>query len=318
MSRKRSKEEVQAELDEKWHEMYEKVKQYATQYPTHPQPKDSKLRTWLNRQRYFYQQSVHPSNSNSRYVPLSPTRRALLEQLPYPMEPLLKLAWDTRYQQLVEFIQQHNGRSPTDYRPSELSQEYRPLLDWCYKQKTARYNSRNLSDPVFGVAPLSPEREARLNALGFCWSQRKSVWDERFDELKAYRDKNGDCIVPEDYPLNPALASWVAELRYHYNRYRHGKSSSMTEERVQRLASLDFEWDAMEAKWMKRYRELEKHVAVYGLGVWPKARHNPSLESWLKLQRRHYQAYLRGAKTTMTSQRLHRLNMLGFFVDLSV
>jgi hypothetical protein len=40
-------------------------------------------------------------------------------------------------------------------------------------------------------------------------------WIATLEELKAYKDLHGDCIVPRGYDLvNPRLASWVAEQRF--------------------------------------------------------------------------------------------------------
>ena len=39
------------------------------------------------------------------------------------------------------------------------------------------------------------------------------TWDERFGELKRYKERFGDCNVPEGWPENPQLANWVNTQR---------------------------------------------------------------------------------------------------------
>jgi hypothetical protein len=41
-------------------------------------------------------------------------------------------------------------------------------------------------------------------------------WLATYDRLKAYKKRQGDCIVPRGYALDPALASWVAEQVSHH------------------------------------------------------------------------------------------------------
>jgi hypothetical protein len=44
-------------------------------------------------------------------------------------------------------------------------------------------------------------------------SKKDSRWLTTLEELKEYKKKNGDCVVPRGYASSPRLASWVAEQR---------------------------------------------------------------------------------------------------------
>lgn len=37
---------------------------------------------------------------------------------------------------------------------------------------------------------------------------KRKVWNERFEELKAYKQEFGDCNVPGRYKANPTLGRW--------------------------------------------------------------------------------------------------------------
>jgi hypothetical protein len=90
-----------------------------------------------------------------------------------------------------------------------------------------------------------------LDELGFVWSLRNSPakrveWDERRDQLKAYKEKNGDCLVSYNYDEDPPLAKWVEKQRNMYKRKTDGKLSQLTDERVAKLQELDFVWSLRE------------------------------------------------------------------------
>lgn len=67
-------------------------------------------------------------------------------------------------------------------------------------------------------APLTQERVNLLNALGFTWTIRSrdslgESWNQKLDELKAYKQEHGNCLVPSRYPPNPELGIWVGTQR---------------------------------------------------------------------------------------------------------
>lgn len=65
---------------------------------------------------------------------------------------------------------------------------------------------------------MSVQKIKALNDLGFVWAKRKgqAAWNEKFDELVAYKDEHGDCQVPTKFPENPALGRWVStQVRKH-------------------------------------------------------------------------------------------------------
>lgn len=41
---------------------------------------------------------------------------------------------------------------------------------------------------------------------------KKTIWESRFEELEAYKDKFGDLNVPDEYEPNPALAGWKSKF----------------------------------------------------------------------------------------------------------
>ena len=93
---------------------------------------------------------------------------------------------------------------------------------------------------------MNEERIALLEELGFVWALRggsDTVWRKRISELIEYRDKYGDTAVPANYSENTKLANWAATQRAQYRLMQEGKPSSLDEEKVAELDSLQFRWD---------------------------------------------------------------------------
>ena len=67
-------------------------------------------------------------------------------------------------------------------------------------------------------------------------------WDTKFNELVAYKDTHGgSCNVPKRYAENPQLAKWLSTQRTQYKKFQQDPStSSMTQERIERLESIAF------------------------------------------------------------------------------
>ena len=40
--------------------------------------------------------------------------------------------------------------------------------------------------------------------------QQERAWNDRYDELDVYKNKHNNCLVPQHYPDNKALGTWVA------------------------------------------------------------------------------------------------------------
>ena len=76
-------------------------------------------------------------------------------------------------------------------------------------------------------------------------------WDTKFHELVAYKDAHGgSCNMPtRGYAENPQLGTWVSNQRAQYNKFQQDPSTShMTQERIERLESIGFEWNGRSLK----------------------------------------------------------------------
>lgn len=68
-------------------------------------------------------------------------------------------------------------------------------------------------------------------------------WNERLNVLAAYKERHGDCNVPRDYAV-VWLATWVRQQRAEYLRFQVSDCRTpLTQERVDALDALGFDWD---------------------------------------------------------------------------
>jgi len=65
------------------------------------------------------------------------------------------------------------------------------------------------------------------------------TWDERYGQLKSYKDRFGDCNVPQAWKENPQLGSWVAVQR------RFQSKGLLAANRKARLDELGFVWNIL-------------------------------------------------------------------------
>ena len=136
-------------------------------------------------------------------------------------------------------------------------------------------------------------------------------WNNHVEALRKYMDDNGHCNVPQEYPLNPALASFVHNVR---------KRNDLSEERRKTLLDLGFKFDAHKAGWDKKASAVEKILCekrASGKKPVVTRKDDTSLHNWIKKQRGAYAKLRRGEKSTMTEDRISRLEEIGIDLDPS-
>jgi hypothetical protein len=70
----------------------------------------------------------------------------------------------------------------------------------------------------------------------------EKLWKKRFRELKKYKKKHGDSVVPQHYSEVEGLGTWVKRQRYEYKRRQKGDHAKITDERIAALNSIGFCW----------------------------------------------------------------------------
>lgn len=177
-------------------------------------------------------------------------------------------------------------------------------------------------------------------------------WNTMFERLVEYKEKHeGSTNVPQCYDDCPKLGRWVHYQRgtcillvrgeknnggyvcspfsggnlitsrdlflcllveYWIHQTTPGKGK-ITDERIQRLNTLGFEWDPQRAQWEVMFARLQTFHAAHGHCRVPKGyTSDRELANWVRNQRLEYTNLQRGKKSRMTAERLDRLNAMGF------
>ena len=132
-------------------------------------------------------------------------------------------------------------------------------------------------------------------------SDNDNVWDQRFQELVAYKNRFGDCRVPVGWSENPTLAVWCSHQRQAYKKGR------LSPERITRLEELGFVWDTFESAWEKMFGMLIDYKKRFGNCNVPQGwSEDPKLGRWVSTQRKLYK------NGKLSPERIQRLKSVGF------
>jgi len=166
-------------------------------------------------------------------------------------------------------------------------------------------------------APLTPSTQKEGSSRFKPFHEEK--WNFHFEELCAFKEANGHCLVPHTYPEKPHLARWVKRQRRQYKlRLEGNKNSTMTKERIKILNDIGFVWDSHEVIWNERFAQLVAYKQKCGHCRVPSyCKECPQLASWVKCQRRQYKLYWEDGKgSSMNLERIKLLNSIGFIWEV--
>jgi len=107
---------------------------------------------------------------------------------------------------------------------------------------------------------LTPERQRRLDEIGFVWDPYADDWEEGFSYLLRFKEIEGHCRVPTTFKLEGFnLGGWVESQKTSKSKSR------LTPERQHRLDEIGFVWDILLESWeegfnnLLRFKEIEGH-----------------------------------------------------------
>ena len=172
------------------------------------------------------------------------------------------------FMQLFEYLS-FKAENPTliPHKRDESDLCARRISVWIKEQNALRNYLGNgviLSDEDVALA------KKKINVLEslsiFPWTQRKEEKsNSNFEALEKYVKVNGHCRVPQREP--GGLGKYVNRLRCDYKKYRAGKDSTLTDEMVEKLESIGFEWSvkkSTEEAWDSKFAMLCGFKEVHG------------------------------------------------------
>lgn len=135
-----------------------------------------------------------------------------------------------------------------------------------------------------------PYKLIALDMIGFDWDPRNSRWMSAYEDLKQFKQVNGNTLVPH---ANCGLGSWVKRQQVQYTLYKKGDGtkSELTEERVRLLNDLGFVWSRRSNTWNENFQRLSKWKEEHGNILIPDDSDDPelvALNKWIADQRAFY------------------------------
>jgi hypothetical protein len=195
---------------DKWEVGYSYLTEYAAREGNARVPKAYKLNNGYSLGRWVRSQ-------RSKKEKMSSERINRLEKLPGWTWDTLSDRWEGGFHYLKEFIgREGHARVRHDYKGTD---EFR-LGSWVHTQRQAKDR-------------MSAERKAKLESLpGWSWIDKSMQWDEGFNYLRAFADREGHAKVTQLFKTTDGflLGRWVNTQRT--------KRTSMLPERRARLEAL--------------------------------------------------------------------------------
>ena len=289
----------------RWEGHFQKLVEYKEMHghcrvPQNHSVDNVNLGIWVKTQRSNYQKYLA-----GKYSPLTQEQIDQLNTVGFDWG-IFMTDWKGTFEKLVQFKESHGHcRVQTNYSVDDFN-----LGIWV---KTQRYNYQKYLAGKY--SPMTQERIDQLNSVGFDWGSANIGWKGTFQKLVQYKESHGHCRVPRNYTVDDAnLGNWVANQRNAYKRFKDGQHSTMTQERIDQLNSVGFDWGTTGIGWEGHFQKLVQFQAEHGHCGVPQnySIDNVKLGKWVSHQRSEYQNHLAGKYSPMTQERIDQLNSVGF------
>jgi len=260
-----------------WQQMFDKLLQFKKEYHhcnvSWKFQQDLPLARWVRSQRYLHKKHL-----------LSVEKTQKLEAISFEWQPH-NVQWQQMFDKLLQFKKEyHHSNVPWKF------QQDLPLANWISTQRHA-----------YKKQELSLNKLQQLEAIGFEWDPIETQWQQMFDKLLQFKKEYHHSNVPNIFPQDPSLASWVRNQRHVYKKHQ------LSLEKIQKLEDLCFEWEPQQAQWQQMFDKLFQFKQEYHhCNVPYKFQQDPSLVSWVNHQRHTYKKHL------LSHDRIKQLETLGF------
>ena len=222
---------------------------------------------------------------------------------------------------LEEFKKEHGHCLVPQHHIVVIERDELLLGRWC---DTQRRQYKLFQDGK--RSEMTPERIARLEAIGFDFGSRKPDRKAQLEMHIAlvleYKKEHGNCQVPSSYitPSGVRLGGWVAEQRIHFDRFHSGNHAKITQERINKLDTIDF-WQGerkelvLNPGWFAMVEALRQFTYSHGHFDVPSdfvAPGGADMAKWIDEQRSEYRYYQEGKRSNLSPEKIDKLNEIDF------
>jgi hypothetical protein len=190
------------------------------------------------------------------------------------------------------------------------------------------------------------ERARKLEEVGFQWNSGipRPTFEDRLEECRAFRRQHGHLNIPPpvirreeqstyESKEEKSFRLWAQRQREDYRKFHEGIKTSLDKTRIRKLDEMGFVWGSEcfaeagkngksksknEDIYDKRIEELRRVKEQFGdcndLKHLKAAGHpeKSSLYGWMKAQRKAWKALKRGEISSLTADRIAKLESVGF------
>lgn len=161
--------------------------------------------------------------------------------------------WENGLRHFDKYVREHNGDVlvPSNYKDKD---------GFC----TGEWVGHRRQDFKNGI--LSDIRVKELNRRGFVWDSAEYAFDIYTKALKQYRDRKGDCLVPQKHieivngmPIN--LGKWCVAMQC---SKRGSNIYKLTDKMEKQLNQLGFIWDTSKYKFENNVKMVQEYYKKNG------------------------------------------------------
>ena len=221
--------------------------------------------------------------------------------------------WQNNFEKLKSFQVSH-GHCKLN---SKVRKEDPSFAAWVVTQRA------KLKQKARGENVLAEEKYKALKNLGLepsaTHGMSEAGFERKFALLECFKREFGHTRVPDDSPL-PGLRKWVVHIRQAYRKKHNGEDSDLTQDQIDMLDDVDFEWNVSEkedalvtSEWAKRLKQLELYKSKHGTVVVPRSYSaDQPFADWASHQQDLYARAVRGDKVALSEKQFRALEKLGF------
>lgn len=214
----------------------------------------------------------------------------------------LTLSWEDSYRAACWYYQKEGSlRIPKTY----VTPEGIPLGSWIQTQRKVYAGKAEGS--------LTPDKIAKLEAIGMIWDAKEDKNNEAFAEIQAYYERYGNLDIKARYVTESGfpLGRWVSRLRTEVRK--SGTSQVLTEEQQRYLNGHGMIWNPNGARWEQYLKAARAYKDKYGDLKIPKkyvTEDGLALGSWFH-SLKHGKSGEKARCDTLTDKQRRQLEELG-------
>ena len=314
--------------DKTWDDMFNELVEYKENFNSTliSTSINKRLGEWTNSQRDKY---------NSGSMDLDIQQIAKLNEIGFDWNATNDVNWNAMLDRLDAYKRKHDTTIVPNHDGGD-----RPLANWVGNQRFKLgkyvlndegeyYDDHDLVERIAFDLGWSPEYEhkskgfirklppatratriRRLNEIGFVWDAQEAFWQNMYQRLLDYKDRNnGSTSVPFPFQEEKSSNEQPSESLGVWVQAQRQLRGELSEKRLHLLNEIGFEWDPHEAKWTEMFDRLCVYQVENG-GSTSVPRTCPELGFWVNTQRRSYK------RRTLPAERINRLDSVGFVWDM--